>query len=267
MNEELRVARTLQQSILPAVFPHHDRYQGQALMRAAHMIGGDFYDIFRLDDDRLGIVVADVSGKGVPAALFMVLVRTVLQELALRGLPPGACLAEANRQLIMRNPLSLFVTVIYGILDPRTGVFTYCSGGHLMPYLLRRSGRVETVTARPSPLVGLIESANYQDLRITLRAGDGLLLVTDGVAECFNGAGEAFGERRLLTMLASAGSMAAGPLLDILVTALDRFADGTPPSDDMTALVVRFLGRPKRGQSTGRSKPTTISALFAAHSA
>jgi serine phosphatase RsbU (regulator of sigma subunit) len=247
INEELRVARTLQQSILPAAFPSHDGYQGQALMRAAHMIGGDFYDVFRLDDDLLGIMVADVSGKGVPAALFMVLARTVIQEVALRGLTPAACLAEANRQLIIRNPLSLFVTLIYGILDARTGLFTYCSGGHVMPYLLRAGGRIEVVTARPSPVIGLLEQANYKDLTIALNPADGLLLVTDGVADCLNGAGEAFGEDRLLTLLASAGSIEIDRLLDTLMAELDRFADGTPASDDVTALVVRFLGCPTAG--------------------
>jgi serine phosphatase RsbU (regulator of sigma subunit)/GAF domain-containing protein len=251
INEELEVARTLQQSILPAVFPRHDCYQGHALMRAARMIGGDFYDVFRIDDDRLGIVVADVSGKGVPAALFMVLVRTVLQELALRDMGPSACLAEANRQLIGRNPLSLFVTVIYGILNARTGLFTYCNGGHVMPYLLRAGGRVEVMTAPPSPVVGLIESANYRDLMINLKPGDGLLLVTDGVAECFNGAEEAFGEERLLAMLASASSTPLDRLLDMLMAELDRFAAGTPASDDVTALVVRFLGMTSGTQRRG----------------
>jgi len=254
INEELGVARTLQQSILPATFPRHDCYQGHALMRAAHMIGGDFYDVFCLDDNRLGIVVADVSGKGVPAALFMVLVRTVLQELALRDMAPSTCLTEANRQLITRNPLSLFVTVIYGILDARTGLFTYCSGGHVMPYLLRSGGRVEVVTASASPVVGLIENASYQDLMITLKPGDGLLMVTDGVAECFNSAGEAFGEERLLAMLSSAGSIAIDRLLDTLMAELDLFAAGTPASDDVTALVVRFLGRVSAGTPGGRSR-------------
>ena len=243
INEELRFASTLQQSILPTAFPSHDAYQGHAFMRAARMIGGDFYDMFRLDDDRLGIVVADVSGKGVPAALFMVLVRTVLQELALRGLAPGACLAETNRHLIARNPLWLFVTVIYGILDVRTGVFTFCSGGHAMPYVLRAGGGVELVRERPAPLVGLLEGVPYRDLMVTLQPGDALLLVTDGVAECFNQHGEAFGEERLLELLESAGPIAAGRLLENLVAALDRFSDGVAASDDVTALMVRFLGQ------------------------
>lgn len=242
INEELRVARTLQQSILPTTFPAHDGYQGHAFMRAARMIGGDFYDVFRLDEHRLGIVVADVSGKGVPAALFMVLVRTILQDLALRDLAPGACLAEANRQLIARNPLSLFVTMIYGILDARSGLFTFCSGGHAMPYILRAGGTVEVITARGAPLVGLIEGANYPDMTVSLLPGDGLLLVTDGVVECFNRVGEAYGEKRLLALLASAGSVALDRLLDGLAAELDRFSDGLPASDDVTALVVRFIG-------------------------
>jgi phosphoserine phosphatase RsbU/P len=154
----------------------------------------------------------------------------------------------------MRNPLSLFVTVIYGILDARTGLFTYCSGGHVMPYLLRAGGRVEVVTAGSSPVVGLIESAHYRDLMITLKPGDGLLLVTDGVAECFNGSGEAFGEERLLAMLSSTGSIAIDRLLDTLMAELDRFAAGTPVSDDVTALVVRFLGRMTAGTPRGRSR-------------
>ena len=243
-NEELRFARTLQQSILPAAFPGHEGYEGHAFMRQANMIGGDFYDMFRLDEHRLGIVVADVSGKGVPAALFMVLVRTVLQELALRGLAPGACLAEANRQLIARNPLSLFVTAIYGILDARTGLFTFCSGGHVMPYVLREGGVVEAVNAHAAPLVGLIEEADYPDVTVALDPGDGLLLVTDGVAECFNRAGEPFGEERLIRVLGAAKAIAPDCLLDGLIAELDRFSDGFPPSDDVTALMVRFLGQP-----------------------
>jgi serine phosphatase RsbU (regulator of sigma subunit)/DNA-binding NarL/FixJ family response regulator len=242
INEELRVARTLQQSILPAAFPGHSCWQGHAFMRAARMIGGDFYDMFRLDEHRLGIVVADVSGKGVPAALFMVLVRTVLQDLALRGLAPGACLAEANRQLIARNPLSLFVTVLYGILDADTGLFTFCSGGHSMPYVLRAGGGVELISVRGSPLLGLIEDVAYPDLTIALQPGDGLLLITDGVTEYFDRSGEAFGEARLIDVLAG-GPNAPEAMLDRLVAELDAFSDGIAASDDVTALAVRFLGK------------------------
>ena len=242
-NEELRFAGTLQQSILPAAFPSHAAYQGHAFMRAAHMIGGDFYDMFRLDEDRLGIVVADVSGKGVPAALFMMLVRTVMQYYAIRTLSPGECMARVNRHLIAHNPLSLFVTVLYGVLDARTGVFTFCSGGHTMPLVLRNGGGVELVQARSAPLVGLLEDVTYPDLTVTLQPGDGLLLVTDGVAERFNQHDEAFGDERLIELLASAGPVPVDQLLDDLVAALDRFSQGVPASDDVTVLAVRFLGQ------------------------
>jgi serine phosphatase RsbU (regulator of sigma subunit) len=242
IDEELTAARSLQQSILPDAFPDHEGYSGKAFMRAARMIGGDFYDVFPLEKDRVGVMVADVSGKGVPAALFMVLARTVLQDLALRGHSPGECVRRANEHLIARNPLWLFVTVIYGILDVRTGVFTFCNAGHIMPYVLRANGAVEVVSERASPLVGLIEQARFCDLRIVLEPGDGLMMVTDGVGECFNRDGEAFGETRLLDLIAAAGSRPLESLLDDLVTALDRFSDGIAASDDVTVLVLKHQG-------------------------
>jgi sigma-B regulation protein RsbU (phosphoserine phosphatase) len=172
----------------------------------------------------------------------MVLARTVLQDLALRGHAPGECVRLANEQLIARNPLWLFVTVIYGILDVRTGVFTFCNAGHIMPYVLRANGAVEVVSERASPLVGLIEEARFSDLTIVLEPGDGLMMVTDGVGECFNRDGEAFGEQRLLELIAAAGNGPLESLLDDLVTALDRFSDGIAASDDVTALVLKFRG-------------------------
>ncbi len=242
IDSELKVARSLQQSILPSSFPIHDAYHGQAIMRAARMIGGDFYDVFRLDEHRLGVIVADVSGKGVPAALFMVLVRTMLQDLALQALSPAACIAEANRQLIARNPISLFVTTVYGILDARTGQFTFCNGGHIMPYVLRASGGVEVVDERSSPLVGLLEMAVYTDHTISLQPGDGLMLVTDGIAECFDRDGQLYGEERLLDLLASNTSMPVDRLLSKLLGELDQFSAGTQMSDDVTVLTLRYVG-------------------------
>jgi serine phosphatase RsbU (regulator of sigma subunit) len=242
IDEELTAARSLQQSILPDAFPDHEGYTGKAFMRAARMIGGDFYDVFPLENDRVGMMVADVSGKGVPAALFMVLARTVLQDLALRGHSPGECVRRANEQLIARNPLWLFVTVIYGILDVRTGVFTFCNAGHIMPYVLRVNGAVEVVSERASPLVGLIEQARFSDLTITLEPGDGLMMVTDGVGECFNRNGEAFGEQRLLDLIAACANGPLENLLDDLVSALDRFSDGIAASDDVTVLVLKYRG-------------------------
>ena len=248
INEELRVARTLQQSILPTAFPPHDGCKGHAVMRAVRMIGGDFYDMFQLDPHRLGVVVADVSGKGVPAALFMVLARTILQDVALRQVSPAACLAEANRLLIGRNPLSLFVTVLYGIMDARTGEFTFCSGGHAMPYVLRTDGTVEVAPGKPAPLLGLIDEAAYSDHRVALAPGDGLLLFTDGVTECLNAAGECYGEARLRAWIAASGAAAPDAMLAALIAEVDRFSGGCPASDDVTALMMRYHGQMECGR-------------------
>jgi len=245
IDEELKIARTLQQSILPEMFPKHPCYDGHAYMRAARMVGGDFYDMFSLDAHRIGIVVADISGKGVPAALFMVLIRTILQEVALRGLSPSACLAETNTRLAERNPLSLFVTVVYGILDTQSGIFTFANGGHIMPYILRADGGIETIKERASPLVGLIDTATYQDINIKLEPNDGLLLITDGITECFNFNEEVFGEKRLIDFFTNTHHRSIKELIHDLTTTLDRFSNGIPPSDDVTALIFRYFGNSK----------------------
>lgn len=242
LQEELRVAGTLQQSILPAAFPAHPRVAGAAVMRAARAIGGDFYDVFQLDAHRIGMVVADVSGKGVPAALFMVLARTLFQDVAERGLSPGSALAETNRLLIARNPLSLFVTMLYGILDARTGRLDFASGGHGMPYVVRGDGIAGVLPGRPSPIVGLVETARFADHAVDLGPGDTVVLVTDGVQEANDAADAMFGEARFLASLAG---MAATPqgLVDRVLAAVDSFTGGVPASDDLTCLVARWDGQ------------------------
>ena len=244
IDEELIVARTLQQSILPTSLPTHPAYEGHAFMRAARMIGGDFYDAFALDEHRIGFIVADISGKGVPAALFMVLVRSVFQELAQQAVSPSACLAQANAKICARNPLSLFVTLVYGVLDNRTGEFVFCNGGHLMPYILRSGGAIEQLTQRPSPLVGLLDNATYTEHTVTLAADDRLLLITDGVTECFNSDDEVFGEMRLLHILQNSHSLTIKELLGEIDLSLEKFSKNIPASDDVTALAIHYLGMP-----------------------
>ena len=242
IQSELQVARTLQQSILPSAFPEDQRFSGCAYMRAARMIGGDFFDVFKIDEHHLGVVVADVSGKGVPAAMFMVLVRTMLQEVARHSLVPSDCLANVNQQLLAKNPLSLFVTMLFGVLDARTGEFVFSNGGHAMPYLLRANGAIECVATRGSPLVGLLDLATYIDHKVYLSAHDQVLMITDGVTECFDDNEQVFGEERLLNFLTTVAQGSTQTIVDSLVKRLDEFSQGTAPSDDVTVLGLQYQG-------------------------
>ncbi len=242
IDAELEVARNIQQSILPAQFPVDHRYDGDAFMKAARMIGGDFYDLFTLDEHRLAMVVADVSGKGVPAALFMMLVRAILQDVAPEHRSPADCVARVNELLGTRNQVSLFVTLVYGILDVTCGTFVFCNGGHSMPYLRRANGSVEYLTERGSPLVGLLDEASYRDLEVKLQPGDSLLLVTDGIAERFAPDGLKFGHQRLLQFIQECQAVSPTETLQALNAELERFSAGLAQSDDVTALMLRYKG-------------------------
>jgi len=242
LEEDLRAAGILQQAILPDGFPPHPRIDGAALMRPARVIGGDFYDVVALDADRVALLVADVSGKGAQAALFMVLVRTLLQEvMAQHDLTPAETMAETNRRLIARNPLSLFVTVMFGVLDTRNGHVDFCSAGHGMPLIRRADGRVERVTGRPSPMLGLVEAAQFAGHSLTLAAGDAIVLATDGVEEASNPDGTWFGEERFCHVLSATGSdaSAAGMLTETL-HAVDQFSAGAALADDITCVIARW---------------------------
>lgn len=254
LQEELRIAGTLQQSILPATFPSHPRIKGAALMRAARDIGGDFYDIFEFEDgEHIGLVVADVSGKGVPAALFMVLVRTILQDVVRDTLSPAKALAETNRRLLARNPLSLFVTILYGVLDTRDGGFTFCSGGHGMPWICRADGRVEKPALRPSPIVGLLDMARYVEHEETLGPGDSVVMTTDWIEEACNARNEMFGDLRLHNALDDGNGEDPDGMLDRVLRAVEGFVRGTPPSDDLTCMVARWEAVRRRDPGGGRA--------------
>jgi sigma-B regulation protein RsbU (phosphoserine phosphatase) len=210
-------------------------------MRAARMIGGDFYDAYQINDHQFGFVVADVSGKGVPAALFMILVKTILEEQAMNHASPAACIQRLNSQLIINNPLSLFVTLIYGVLDTNTGILTFCNAGHSMPYVIRNNQKIETITNKSNPLVGLLDHPQYTNISIQLERNDRVLLITDGVTECFNRESVPYGELRLLNLLHKSHHLhQIEDLVNSLIDDLDHFSNGTPASDDITALVLRY---------------------------
>lgn len=238
LNAELDLARALQIAMLPAAFPAAEGCAGAARMIPATTMGGDFYDFIPLTDGRIGLVIADVAGKGVPAAFFMAVARTSLRELARAHASPGACLAHANQELCAQNPLDLFVTVFYCIFDALTGMLRYANGGHNPPYLRHADGSVESLSGVGGLVLGAMREMEYPDHAVQLRPGDRLVLYTDGVTEAFNVANEAYGEQRLMAEIQGHPVGTAVSLVDGICHGVEEFAAGAPQSDDITLVVL-----------------------------
>ncbi|MGD9765017.1 MAG: PP2C family protein-serine/threonine phosphatase [Candidatus Binatia bacterium] len=245
IRRELDVARNIQASILPRTFPPFPERADVdifAAMVPAHEVGGDFYDFFFLDPHRLGFAIADVSGKGVPAALFMAMSRTVLKAVALEGGSPGECLERVNRLLCSDNDAEMFVSLFYGILDSRSGAITYANGGHNPPFVLRADGSAEALPSAGGTVLGVLDGARYQTAALRLRPAEGVVLYTDGVTEAMDGADRLFSAERLHALLQGANGMSAETAIRAVFEAVDRHAAGAPQSDDITALAIRYLG-------------------------
>jgi sigma-B regulation protein RsbU (phosphoserine phosphatase) len=207
-------------------------------MIPATTMGGDFYDFIELPAGEIGLVMADVSGKGVPAAFFMAVARTSLRDLAPAFATPGECLAQANALLCAQNPLDLFVTVFYCMLDPATGALRYANGGHNPPYLRRADGSVEALRGAGGLVLGAMPGVEFPDHSVRLDAGDRLILYTDGVTEAFNGANQPYGEERLLAEIRTHGAATAAALIERICHSVTEFAGGAPQSDDITLIVL-----------------------------
>jgi sigma-B regulation protein RsbU (phosphoserine phosphatase) len=240
LNEELNVARALQSAILPSAFPVRNGCDGTARMTPATTMGGDFYDYIELPDGRIGLVMADVSGKGVPAAFFMAVSRTTLREQAARYPEPGACLARTNDILCTQNPLDLFVTVFYGILDPVAGSLRYANGGHNPPLVARVDGTIESLDGAGGLVLGVMPGVSYPDHTVQLRHDDRLVLYTDGVTEAFNPADEAYGVERLLAEIRAHRGSSTETLVERICSSVTDFAGTAPQSDDITLTALRW---------------------------
>lgn len=247
LQRELEVARAIQKNLVPKVFPpfpERSEFELHAEMIPAREVGGDFYDFFLIGDQHIGFVIGDVSGKGVPAALFMAVSKTVLKVTALKGLPPHECLQQVNRILFMESVDEMFVTVFYGILNTATGEVAFCNGGHNRPYIVRPQGRSDMLTGQDGLMLGLLEHWDYQATQISLAPGEGLMLYTDGVTEAMNRDNEQFGEERVA---ASLHKLAGAPLTEMIagiVNEINAFVDGAPQADDLTILTLRYAGAP-----------------------
>ena len=240
LDQELVLATRIQRSILPEIIEGNGDFELGAAMLPARQVSGDFYDFFPIDRDRLGLAIGDVSGKGIPAALFMAVSRTLLRATALRGVSPGDCLDHVNRLLLRQNDGNIFLTLFYGILNLRTGDFEFSAGGQTPPYLCRADGRGQYLREPRGMMLGLLEEARYTSRTVRLEPGDALLLYTDGVTEAESKSKEFFAERGLESMLRCTRGSKAGELATAVADRVREFTRGCEQADDITILAVRF---------------------------
>jgi len=239
IDEDLQTARVLQSSILPVDFSAYRATAIAASMRPALEVSGDFYDVFPLPDGRLGLVVADVSGKGVAAAFFMAVTRTLLRGVAAECGSPAACLARVNETLCRENPIDMFVTALYAELDEATGVVEMVNAGHCEPVVIRAGGGAETVRRAGNPPLGVMAGRTFAERSVTLGPGDMLFLYTDGVTEAVNREGEQFRMSRLVEIAQASAGRSPQELMLAVIGRVEKFSAGTLQADDITCLVVR----------------------------
>ena len=244
LNRDLETAWRIQDSALPRSFPIHGSYSIHGRLEPARMVSGDFYDVIRLDGGRLGLVVADVSGKGVPAAMLMMSTRTLLRGLAVGHHDPGAVLAEVNDVLSVDNELATFVTMFFGIFDPADGSVTYANAGHDFPLLFGFGEDCAEHEGSRGVALGLLPELRYPVCRIQLGPGQGLCVCTDGVTEAENASGGMLGVDGVRSVLSGLdlGCVAAEGVTSLVVDAVHEFAGDHHQSDDITCLVLTVRG-------------------------
>ncbi len=241
---ELNMAMQIQESMLPSIFPPFpdvEAFDLYATMSAAREVGGDFYDFFLLDEDHLALVMADVSGKGIPAALFMMVTKAILKNNAMMGRSPGEILKMTNETICSNNRMQMFVTVWLGILEISTGTVTAANAGHEYP-AIRQNGRFSLYKDRHSFIIGGMSGMRYKEYSFRLGRGDRLFLYTDGVTEAMNSRGDLFGTERMLGALNRHTEGSPREILAGVQSAVSEFADGAEQADDLTMLCLEYNG-------------------------
>ena len=245
ISAELSIATQIQADMLPRIFPpfpsRHD-FDIYATMTPAKEVGGDFYDFFLIDDDHLGLVMADVSGKGVPAALFMVIAKTLIKNRAMMGGGPAEVLRYVNEQLCEGNEAELFVTVWFAIVELSTGRGLAANAGHEHPAIRHKDGQYELVIYRHSPAVATMEGLRFREHSFELKPGDSLFVYTDGVTEATNTADELFGTDRMLEALNRNPDALPPELLPQIKAEIDSFVGEAPQFDDITMMCIQYYG-------------------------
>ena len=245
IDKELEYAKQIQLSALPTNFPQDEEHSIYAQMIAAKEVGGDFYDFYKLSDTTVAFLAADVSGKGIPAAMFMMTAKTIIKDLAESGMEVNDIFTKANEKLCENNEADMFVTAWMGILDLKTGYMKYANAGHNPPLLKRADGTFEYLRSRAGFVLAGIEGFRYRVNELQLNAGDRLFLYTDGVPEATNGQSELYGEDRLLAFMNQNDAAPATELLPALKADIDAFVGEAPQFDDITMLMFDY--KPKKG--------------------
>lgn len=238
LEKELDIAREIQISMLPEILPQAAGYSFGVHMQAARWLGGDFYDLFPLDDDHIAVVVGDVSDKGVPSALYMALTRSLLRAEALRLESPSRTLRRVNTLLQDMSTAGLFVTVLFGMLDVRSGYFNYARAGHELPILLRADGSVTPIKSTTGMVLGVLPEILIDEEELQLLPGDMLQLFTDGATDAVNPLNQRFGHDRLVQEMQACRTINGQAACDRILAAILNYQRSAPQFDDITLLTV-----------------------------
>jgi sigma-B regulation protein RsbU (phosphoserine phosphatase) len=243
MEEELNIGHNIQMSMVPLqfpAFPDRDEFDVYALLKPAREVGGDFYDFFLINHDELCLVVGDVSGKGVPAALFMAVTRTMIKTCATDNNSPASIIARVNEALSVDNPECMFVTLFLGICNVNSGEFVYTNAGHNRPFIKRADGRIECIDQLHGPIAGAVGSISYKQDKLSLRKGDLIFMFTDGVSEAMDSGSNLYGDQRIVGYLEGLDGNDTRIAVDGIAASLEKFAGEARQSDDITVLAMRF---------------------------
>ncbi|CAA7612699.1 SpoIIE family protein phosphatase [Magnetospirillum sp. UT-4] len=265
LRQELDFARELQLSSLPQVFPpfpDRDEFQIHAAMVPAKEVGGDFYDFFLIDKHHLGFVIGDASGKGVPAAMFIAITRSLIKAVAPLASTPGECMAFVNTMLAADNPQTLFATCFYAVLDTRSGEVAFCNAGHPPALILRTGGGIDAIRDVSGVALGVMEGLEYETGSFRLESGDTVLLYTDGVTEAQNVAEQLYEEYRLIELSASLAGFEPEAVIARVNQVVEEFVGDAPQFDDITMLTLRFDRATVGAQLADEAQPTMMLTGF-----
>lgn len=255
-DKELELARSIQHSAMPNVFPpypDHEEFEIYASMYTAKEVGGDFYDFFFIDPNHFAFLVADVSGKGIPAALFMMTAKTLIKNLAKTGLTPEQIVTKTNKQICKTNEQGFFVTLFLCVLELSTGKMTCVNAGHNPPLIKRAKGEFEYFQCKPNLVVGAMGGIDYESCETQLKPNDMIFLYTDGITEALNKDQEFYGEKRLMDKLNSITDLSSENVLKEIKANVDIFANEEQQTDDITMLALKY-----KGFVINKQSPTTI---------